>query len=202
VDPRAPLAEVASPRSCTKGLVFHGARDFYDLFVPGGGSAVAACAARANPELGSFFSAPKLAGGWYDVMPIVPLSRAASELLAVPHAQLVRDNAAWLARRDLHGVYRFLLRLASIESVAMRLPALSMRYFDFGGADGRMIGPNVMESSRFGIPAALVDWFQWAVEGFTPVALTLAGARQVKVLTAPPPRAGAIVTLRFRISWG
>ena len=46
-----------------------------------------------------------------------------------------------MARRDLRGVYKVVLELASIEGVAMRLGGLSMRYFDFGEADTRKVRP-------------------------------------------------------------
>jgi len=184
-----------------KGLVFHGAREFYDLSVPGGWAAVVEHAERAQPSLASFLRAPIVAGGWYDVMPILPLSRSAAALRNVWHGRLVRENAAWLARRDLAGVYRFMMRLASTEMVAMRLPALSMRYFDFGQADATMIGHRILESNRRGIPLELLEWFQWVVEGFTPVALAMTGAHDVKVRSYQLSRGGALGGLNFRITW-
>ena len=63
------------------------------------------------------------------------------------------------------------------EMVAHKLPELSLRYFDFGRADGKMVAERVFESNRFGIPAPLADWFAAATGGFVPVALMLAGAK-------------------------
>ncbi|GAC1353330.1 MAG: hypothetical protein NVSMB1_25820 [Polyangiales bacterium] len=189
-----------------KGLVYHGARDYYDLKVPGGSGAARARAIKKHPELARFFDNAMIAGGWYDVMPILPYSLAAAELSQIPHSQLVRENAAWLARRDLRGVYRVVLSLASIDLIATRVPALSMRYFDFGSADATIFGKGVMESSRKGIPRDLVEWFVWAVEGFVPVSLKLAGAREVTVSVVAIERdnrnaATALDTIRFRIAW-
>jgi hypothetical protein len=193
-----------------KGLVYQGARDYYEEVVPGGWNAVVSQLSRReemDPRLRAFCSEPFVAGGWYDAMPIVSLSRAAAALSGVPHPQFVRDNSAWLARRDLRGVYKVILQLASIELVALRLPGLSLRYFDFGSADAKMISTRVMRSVRAGVPASMASWFAWAIEGFTPAALELAGARQVRVRAEPPALDGeidgvALARIPVTVSWG
>jgi hypothetical protein len=171
--------------------------------------AVIAHAAKWNPSLlglERFLSQSFVAGGWYDVFPIVPLSRAAARLAGLTHRRLLRDNAAWMARRDLHGVYKAVLQLASVEMVAMRLPRLSLRYFDFGSSSGAMVGRKQMTSQRTGIPASLGEWFMHCTEGFVPVALALAGARGVVVKCASTPgavrRAGhELVDITVDLSW-
>jgi hypothetical protein len=206
--PSEPGQQAAAPFR-TKGLVFQGACDFYDRFIPGGTRAVIASAARSNPSLPGLersLSQSFVAGGWYDVLPILPMSRAAAFLGGLTHLRLLRDNAAWLARRDLHGVYKVVLQLASVEMVAMRLPRLSMRYFDFGSSSGKMSGPKQMTSQRTGIPRSMGDWFVHCTEGFVPVALTLAGAQDVRVrcVTAPTParRGGQeLVDITVELSW-
>jgi hypothetical protein len=139
-------------------------------------------------------------------MPILPSAVSAARLRKIPVAQHVRENAVWVAQRDLRGVYKIILTLASVEAVAMRLGGLSMRYFDFGAADTRKVGPTAIESDRLGIPAALGTWFTWCAEGFIPVALKLAGARSVSVHAAgarPDGDAHGIPTVRltFEIAW-
>jgi hypothetical protein len=158
------------------------------------------------PGLEPFMSQSFVAGGWYDVLPIIPVSRAASHLAGIPHPRFLRDNAAWLARRDLQGVYKFVLQLATVEMVALRLPRLSMRYFDFGSSSGSMLRPKQMISVHAGIPRPLGDWFMQCSEGFIPVALTLAGARDVRVRCATAPgetrRAGQdLVDMTVDVSW-
>jgi hypothetical protein len=192
-----------------KGLVFQGAYDFYAQFVPGGPRAVIASAARSNPTLPGleqFMSQTFIAGAWYDVLPILPLSRAASLLAGITYPRFLRDNAAWLARRDLQGVYKVVLQLATVEMVAMRLPRLSMRYFDFGNSHGSMLRPKQMVSVQTGIPSSLGDWFMRCTEGFVPVALTLAGGKDVRVrcgtALSPTRRAGQeLVDVTVDLSW-
>jgi hypothetical protein len=147
-----------------------------------------------------------IAGGWYPVMPILPSAVAAARLRKMPVASHVRENAVWVAQRDLRGVYRVVLGLASVEAVAMRLGGLSMRYFDFGAANTRKAGPNEVQSERVGIPAPLGSWFTWCAEGFVPVALKLAGAKSVAVHASSPRPDGEVqgvptVRLSFRIAW-
>jgi hypothetical protein len=208
---RAP--QVTAPRAVapfrTKGLVFRGALDFYEGLVPGGAAAVIAQATKWNPSLpalAEFLSQSFVAGGWYDVFPILPLSRTAARLVGLTHRQITRDNAAWMARRDLHGVYKVVLQLASVEMVAMRLPRLSLRYFDFGSSSGAMVGPKRMSSQRIGIPSLLGEWFMQCTEGFVPVALALAGAKDVVVRCTSAPgavrRAGQeLVDITVELSW-
>ncbi len=202
VKAKTAIASAASFRS--KGLVYVGARSYYDSVVPGGWSAVRD--AVGDDGLRTFMGQPFLPGGWYDVLPVVPISATAARLRGVSQASLVRDNARWVAERDLAGVYRILVSVVSPETVAMRLPRLSMQYFDFGGFDAKMVRENVLESHRFGIPAALAPWFVFVTEGFVPYALSVAGAKDVRIRYGPPRPEGeangtSVVRLRFEIDW-
>jgi hypothetical protein len=218
VDPKGPSQALpASPAGAAfapgtspfhaKGLVYGGAREYWDIRVPGGSAAIAqAVAATGDAALAEFLDGRFVPSGLYDVLPIAPLSSVAARLAKVSHAQLVRDNAAWLAERDLRGVYRVILAVASIESVAMRLGKLSMQYFDFGRAETVPVRDKVVESRRFGIPASLAPWFIFAADGFVPVALKLAGAKSVRLRHGSPAPDGSahgvpLVQVRFEIAW-
>lgn len=187
-----------------KGLVYQGARDFYAQRIPGG---LEALEPNLEDELREFFFEQQfLAGSWYDVLPIVPLSRRAAHLAGLTHPALVRENAAWVANRDMNGVYRFALKLASPAAVASRLPRLSMQYFDFGDASGEQTGDGRFETWRYGIPTSLAQWMVWVTQGFTPVALTAAGARSTTVRVADQEQDGTVlghatVQMRFIIEW-
>lgn len=201
-----PRTSNIGPRSAafnTKGLVFLGARQFYSEQVDGGCDAVRAY---LDPELATFFDQTFLSGAWYDVMPLLPISVAASRAARMPHSRMVRENAQWMAKRDLRGIYRLIVAVASAEMIVERLPALSLRYFDFGHADGKMVGDKSFETTRFGIPASLADWFVVATLGFVPYALGLAGAKDVRVHASPHAPDGhahgvALVRTKFEIRW-
>jgi hypothetical protein len=186
-----------------KGLVYQGAREFYDLRVPGGAAAVRD--ALGDAEVAAFFDQRFLAGGWYDVMPILPIAAAAAHVAGVPRADFIRDNARWVADRDLHGIYKLIVSMASAQLIAERLPALSMRYFDFGDADGKMVRDNVFEAHRYGVPAKLAEWMALVTSGFVPVALAQAGAKHVRVRWGVRQDGSArgvpLVRIRFEVSW-
>ncbi len=189
------------PFQC-KGLVYRGAHEFYEERVPGG---VKALADKLEIDDREFFMQPFLPGGWYDVLPIARISQTAAKLAGIPSVQLVRENAARLAHRDVNGVYRILLKLASPELVASRLPRASLQYFDFGTADGTMTGPKQFVARRHGVPLALATWMSSCIEGFVPVALEYAGAKQVTVRAHTHDdgqRAGQrLVRIELRITW-
>ena len=190
-----------------KGLVYGGAREFWEQRVPGGNAAIeAALAERGDQALARFLRGPFVASGLYDILPVVPLSAVAARLAGVSHAQMVRENAGWLAERDLRGVYRLILALASVEMVALRLGKLSMQYFDFGKAESVRLRDKAVESRRSGIPAALAPWFIFAADGFVPVALKLAGAQSVRLRHSNPVPDGVVqgvpaVQIRFEMQW-
>jgi hypothetical protein len=205
VEPAA-FAPGASPFRA-KGLVYGGARDFWEQRLPGGVAAVEnLLVAQGDDALARFLKGPFVASGLYDILPIVPLSAAAARVAGVSHGQIVREAAAWMAERDLRGVYRIILSLASVESVAMRLGKLSMQYFDFGAADTKRLRDHVVESRRTGIPAPVAPWFVFAADGFVPVALKLAGAQWVRLRHEEPVAEGTLhgvpsVQIRFEIHW-
>jgi hypothetical protein len=186
-----------------KGLVYLGAYDFYAERVPDGCEAVTA---QLEPATATFFKQRFLTGGWYDVMPILPISRGAARAAQCPWPRFIRQNAIWLAERDLRGIYRVVVSIASAELVVQRLPELSLRYFDFGDAAGKMVDDRVFEADRYGIPEPLVEWFSIVTSGFVPVALGLAGAKNVRVRTLghdPDGEAHGVplVRSRYHITW-
>jgi hypothetical protein len=201
--PSAARPSAHAPAFRAKGLVFLGAREFFAERVEGGCAAVRA---HLGPEVADFFDQTFLSGGWYDVMPILPISVAAARAARIPHSRIVRENAQWMANRDLRGIYKLVVAVASVEMVVERLPGLSLRYFDFGHADGKMIGDRSFEATRSGIPVMLADWFALATTGFVPFALGVAGAKDVRVRASPHMSDGhahgvALVRTKFEISW-
>ena len=144
----APLSKSTPFRA--KGRTYVHALEFYEAQIRGG---VRAVLGQLNAsELRSLLEHPFAPDAWYDVMPIVPISLAASKAKRTTHAKLVRENAAWAATRDRQGTFRALLEQSSVAMVAQQLPKLSMQYFDFGNSDGRMIRDNTFDMSRTGIP--------------------------------------------------
>lgn len=190
-----------------KGLVYQGLAEYFEKKVPGGNEAVVARAAREDTTgtVGRFLATTFVPGSWYDALPLATLTEAGSRVRGATHAKVVREAAAFVARRDLGGVYRALLVAAKPEAVASRLPGLAMRYFEFGSADGTLVGPQTMVARRGGVPEVFARWLVWATEGFVPTALSMAGALDVRVTASEPRRESnpgqMTVQIEFRIAW-
>ena len=189
----------------TKGLVYVGAKDYYQAHVPGGLPAV--CQAIEDPDLRAFFQQEFVSHRKYDILPLVPISAAAAAAVGVSSSELVRANARWLAERDIHGIYSIFLKLSSPRLVAPMLPKASLQYFSFGTAKGEMEDSHCLLAYQSGLPVLLAPWMMWAVSGFAPVALEMAGAKQVTVrqhggLTDERTFHGhPICKLTWRIQW-
>jgi hypothetical protein len=183
-----------APFRC-KGLVYRGARAYYEAAVPGGVAAV--IGALADPARAALLGDGVVAVGWYDVLPIVPISQAAARLCGLSHAEMVRRNARFIAERDIRGVYRLLLKLASPRMVATRLPRASMQYFSFGSSSGTLVGDGRLEAVQHGIPEALASWMIAAVTGFAPYAIELAGGGKCSVRTQPAVYVNEVAGLRL-----
>jgi hypothetical protein len=188
-----------------KGIAYVNAREYYNLKVRGG---VAAVQERLDgAELRDFLDLPFGEDGWYDVLPMVPITEAAARAKNVSHAKLVRESVAWGAIRDLQGPFKSVLQNTSLEQLVRQLPKICTMYFDFGSADGREVKPGLYQADLSGIPEPLVKWLVYACEGFVPVALTLAGAKDVRLRGTAPAKPDSqvrgvpTVHLRFEVAW-
>jgi hypothetical protein len=188
-----------------KGIAYRNARDYYNQKVRGGATAVQERLDGA--ELRGFLDLPFTGDAWYDVLPMVPITEAAARVKGVAHAKLVRESVAWGAIRDLQGPFKAVLERASLDQMVRQLPNICKMYFDFGSADGRVVRPGLYQADLSGIPEPLVKWLVYAVEGFVPVALTLAGATDVRLRGIAPAKPDSqvrgvqTVHLRFEVAW-
>ncbi len=173
-----PFAPGESPFR-TKGNVYRSLFDSADARVPGGHQAV--LARIDDPGLAAFFAQRFLAASTYDVLPIVPFGMLAARMTGMSYSEFVRTGAAFTARRDMNGVYRVLLKLASPEAVVKRLPRILLQYFDFGEIDGRPVGKQAYEAVARGLPQPLIVWLLNVAHGFVPVVMEAAGARGIEL---------------------
>ena len=144
-----------------------------------------------DPELKEFARSVFLPVCWYDVLPLAELSRALAKLERLPFRDSVKRRAAFIAGRDVNGLYRVLLKVVSPRVATSRLQQTACRYFDFGVAE-ELDGATGYAKGRFGkLPAGLADWFGPMVEGYASVVLRMAGAGAPRVLVGPPVPDGA-----------
>lgn len=188
VTDRLPLPAGASPFH-VKGHVYQKMFEDFAATVEGG---VATLAARSGePGLDEFVQQTFMGGGWYDALPMMPLSIEHARACGVPlHAHL-RGRGRWIAERDIPGIYRVLLKLASPELVVSRLPRAATQYFDFGAASVETLRPGLAHATLCGVPRSLVPVIAATTEGFVGAALEIAGARNVRVRCIDTPLDGA-----------
>ncbi len=160
-----------------KGHVYEGLFESTDKRCPGG---VAAVLPRlADPELQAFFRQRFLASSSYDLLPLLEFGREAAHLAGVPYSTYVRGGARLQAEKDVNGLYRAILRLASPSLVVSRMPRVLMQYMTFGVAEGRMLDERTYEIIVRGVPDTVQTWLTAAAEGFVPFVLETAGATSV-----------------------
>jgi hypothetical protein len=171
-----------------KGVAYQGHTAYADHFIPGGARAVAA--AFRDPALRTFFEQQFLAASWYDALPIVPVWHVCARLLEQNDSDFLRIRTRHQAERDIGSVYRFLLKLASAESVAVRVPLIVQRYFAFASTDASVVSPGLVRVLVKGVPSLLVPWLRIVSETYVRVALELAGAKFVQILRLPSGPSG------------
>ncbi|HEY3819234.1 MAG TPA: hypothetical protein VGL81_18825 [Polyangiaceae bacterium] len=162
-----------------KGVTYRGHVDYAASFIPGGERAV--IDALRTPELRAFFDQRFLASSWYDAFPMVPAWQVCARLLQQNPTDFLKARTRHQALADIHGVYRFLLKLSSAESIALRGPRVLQQYFDFGVTEASVVGPGCVRAMASGIPSFLVPWFRIVTETYLLVALELAGVESPQV---------------------
>jgi hypothetical protein len=177
-----PFAPGTSPFHI-KGIAYRGHVDYAEKHIPGGASAVAL--AFRNPLLTAFFSQQFLAASWYDALPLLPAWATCARLLNQPALDFLRVRARHQANADIHGVYRLILKIASAEAVALRVPRAVGQYFDFGTTEAHVVRPGVVRFQQTGLPKMMAPWFSVVGETFLTVALEIAGATNILVRRRP-----------------
>ncbi len=188
-----------------KGLAYLGLRDSFDKRVPGGMRGVVARIGRTEVE--AFFEQHFLPSSTYDILPLIEASQTAARICGVPWREFVRVGSRLQAERDLNGVYRAFLRLATPKLVVDRIPRILMQYMTFGAVEGQMTAPRRFEGVSRGLPRPVAPWMLAIAEGFVPILLETAGAKDAALLSHPPTveeGSGAgleHLTTRFSVSW-
>jgi hypothetical protein len=166
-----------------KGVALRGYVDYVERRVSGGMKSV--LAEFRTPELKRFFEQPFLAASWYDVFPLVPAGHVCAKLLNLPFPEYLRIRARDQAERDIRGVYKLMLKIASPDAVARRFLKLSMQQYDFGSVSGKMVKSGHVESVRSGVPAILVPWLASLIDGYPRYVLAMAGAKNLRIVVRP-----------------
>lgn len=186
-----------------RGSTYLGMRDYVKAKIPGGMDAVAG--ALPDGPHREFVRQVFVAVGWYDALPIRPITEIIAKLERRSWEESVRARACDAAIRDLNIVHRVLLAASSPERVVEKLQRAALQYFDFGETE---VVENQPGHSKFvlrGVPQPLGSWFLPMLDGYAGTLIARAGGKQPSVTgrLIPRGREGAIglVDVHVDMSW-
>lgn len=163
---------------CIKGLFYRGNIEYIERTIPGGLAKVLGLV--RDPALRSFFEQPFIASSWYDIFPLAAIAYPCAELSDKPYEVYLRDRARYQAEQQGVTTYRVLGTLTSPAAVALKLPLLAARIYNFGTLEVREVGPQQVEVVRSGLPRPLVSWYVPGTEAYVKTALELSGAHKAR----------------------
>lgn len=187
-----------------KGVLYLGTQKYFQTEVPDGLRRLTETL--DDPSVRTFIQQKFLPSSLYDVLPVAPLIRAEAEVCHQSVPSYLRKRAAFQAREDISGVYRWLLKLASPELVALKLPRLLTQIFDFGDSFTERLDDHAVHIALRDFPAVLGEWYSTAFEVYAETALGLAGAKNISLVLKATPTGKhtsgvELVTLKGDAHW-
>jgi len=177
-----------SPFHC-KGTVWIGIRNFVEERVAGGVTAVNREV--HDPEVEAYFEQMFMPSSWYDIFPILPVSKAIASVMGVAHAEYVKQSATFHAEQDMKGIYKLLGKLPSPLAVCRRFASMGKQMWDFIDIEIVREEERKVEACASGLPQVLAPWWLRASECYTNVVLKASGAKNGRVLWQRPQPAGS-----------
>ena len=197
-----PCAPGASPFHI-KGLAYRGLVRAAGA-LPGGLDAL--CELLDDERLRDFVRQRFLASGWYDLLPIQPITMAMASMVGMPFLAMVRTGTIAQVRYDALKVFHRMYDGASVEDMPSRMPRFNAQYLDFGRTTVSLPEPRRMLVRFEGAPAYSAAWQGAMMAAYTEETARLAGAQGVEMTTQAPAPAGAqaglpLVTLVGEMRW-
>lgn len=189
-----------------KGVAYVGQRKGLDKSWRGGFDGFMTVLESESPELARFLQQPFLASSFYDVFGLAAISHYVSRMSSRPFADMVRRGAGVQMRRDLEGVYSFILNADSPKAALTRVVTVTNQYFDFSP----IVVPELEEGSailsRREFPLLLAAWYGPVAEGYFAASLESAGARGIQaeasiVATGTGPAGLEMGDFQLRATW-
>ena len=187
-----------------RGTTYLGIRDYAKAHVQGGMDAVV----RALPEgpHRAFAGQMFVGTGWYDALPLRPLTEMVAKLEGRSWEDSVRTRAAEVARRDLNVFRRVLFLALRPEKVVERLQLAALQYFDFGKTEIVEADKGHSKVIFHEVPQPLGPWFLPMMQGYAGVLIEAAGGKQPQIggrLIPKGNREGmGLVDVHVDMRWG
>lgn len=187
-----------------KGLMYYGIIKHAQHRIPGGLEALRE--ALPTDGLRRFVDEPFIAASWYDVFPIMPITATVARLAGKPVADFVSQRTARQAEKDIRGMYRFLLKMTSAQTLAKNLPRVTSQVFDFGDVDITRAEKGSVRAVRTGLPETLAAWYAAIAVAYIGRAMELGGVKSPRMIPSTPEPDGRrdgvpVVRLPFELTW-
>ena len=177
---------------------------YVDEHLPGGRPAM--LAAIADPKLRAFFEQSFFVSHLVDIFPLVAVGHTCARLQGVTFERFIRARSRHQAEGDLRLFRKLILRIATPEALATRIPAITASYFDFARAEVVEKKSETITAVLHGIPKLIAPWMSYVTEETVRFMLEYNGVQDLRVRTFSEPAAPAhgqeIVALRSQLTWG
>jgi hypothetical protein len=187
-----------------RGSTYLGMRDYVKAKIPGGMDAV--INALPDGPHREFARQIFVAVGWYDALPIRPITEIIAKLERRAWEESVRARAVEVAQRDLNVIHRLLLAASSPERVVEKLQRAALQYFDFGETE---ITAAERGRSKFvlrDVPQPLGPWFLPMLDGYAGTLISRAGGKDPQIGGRLIPRGRkdgiGLVDVHVDMTWG
>lgn len=151
---------------------------YVDEHLPGGRAAMRA--AITNPEIAAFFEQTFFAGHWVDIYPLVAVGYSCARILGMPFEKFIRLRSRHQADGDLHLFRKLILRIASPEMLATRIPAITASYFDFATAEVVEKKTASITALMHGVPREIVPWLGYVADETVQYMLEINGVKNLR----------------------
>lgn len=160
----------------------------------------------ADPALRTFITQKFVPMAWYDVLPVPDLIAAEARAVGMSLDAYLLHRTRWQARRDLGGVFAYLLRVASPALVASQLPKVMVQIFDFARAEVLEEGERERLVRFVDVPLTLHRWLGTSLVVYAETAMRLAGATSVDARSTDSTQSGIrggtpVGTLAVQLRW-
>jgi hypothetical protein len=163
-----------------KGSAYKGHLEYVERYVPGGVARM--LEGFRDKRQAAYFEQPFTYSSFYDLFPLVAAGHVAGRQAGLSFTQFVRVRARYQAERDLEGIHRVLMSLATPYMAIDRLPNVLTQYMTpLGDSIVEHLSTGGVRMQRRQLPRIVARWFQLVFEAYTEVVLQRSGAKTVVV---------------------
>jgi hypothetical protein len=158
-----------------------------------------------DPAVRAFGLQRFLASEWYDYLPVLFMARGLGVYMGCPADVAISEQAVRNAKRQLGGIYKFVLSFASPEVGMRRMRNVYRQIYHFGRCEIEVKG-NSAVTSYHEWPSMMAWLYQVTTDAWVGTLLKISGAKSIRRDWAPPQPDGNrdgvdLVRLDVRTSW-